>query len=56
MQKYESVFRETQADLEEEITTLKEEYGSSVSEVNQYYDKSNNMDFRSRQSNSIFAI
>lgn len=37
--KYESVFRETQADLEEEITTLKEEYGSSVSEVNQYYDK-----------------
>ncbi len=37
--KYESVFRETQADLEEEITTLKEEYGSSISEVNQYYDK-----------------
>ena len=36
---YESKFRETQANLEEELTTLKEKYGSSISEVNQYYDK-----------------
>lgn len=36
---YEAKFRETQATLEEELTSLKEIYGSSINEVNQYYDK-----------------